>query len=304
MMQDKDFVGYFRKILNRVTGYDNHWPGNVGYYHENGVITFDCWCMIKAVCWSNGTIADNYTVGNYAIYNPACGIGDWTGIEILNHCTEVSEDMSNIPIGAFLLYETNGHAGVYVGGGKVIECTASWGTWKVIESDIGPNGERSYNGSYEGRWYQWGKLPCVEYTSPREGFQVGDIVTITYGAKVYGSDSYFADWVYGTPLKITQLYGDRAVVSNDQYIIGAVSTKDLLPYEAPQIEEPQPEPEPEPEPWHPATPEPEPQDPPEDEKPTDPDEKTEEEVSWLVRLIRAICEVILEVLGKGKDKKV
>ena len=281
-MTDVYFLEVLNKILNRATGYYSVYPYNVGYYHANGVITFDCWCMIKAICWSNGTIADNYRVGNYAIYNPAAGLGDWTGREILDHCTDVSGDMSNIQAGEYLLYEGDSHAGIYVGDGHVIECTTGWGMNCVMQSDIDNAGRSFYRGLQRGRWYRHGKLPFVEYSKP---FKVGDVVTIVQGAKVYGTDIYFASWVYDTPLLLTQLIGDRAVVCDDEYVIGAVSTKDLRIYEKP-VEKPE-------EPLHPAPKPPE----------TEPnDEPVDETIGWfkkyVIGLIKELLQVIVDVFKK------
>lgn len=287
-MTDRKFIEVLNKILARKTGYNNSFPYNLGYYHSSGVQTFDCWNLIKAICWTNGTIADNYTVGKYAIYNPASGLGDWTGKQILDHCSEVSGDMSDIDAGEYLLYEGDGHAGVYVGDGHVIECTVGWGMNCVMQSDIDGSGRSFYRGVQRGRWYRHGKLPFVEYTT----FSEGDVVTINDGAKVYGTNIYFAKWVYGQPLTITQLLGDRAVVNNKEYCIGAVSTNDLTPYKEPET----------PEPFHPATPVEPPEEAP---KPPDTEPEPTEPINWfekyVIGLIRGLFETIAEIFGGKKN---
>lgn len=164
-MTDQEFLTCLDTILNRDTRYNNHWPYNVGYY-DGIFLSFDCWNLVKAIDWSNGTISDNWTVGNYAVYNPSAALGDWTGREIMDHCLQVSTDMNNIIPGEFLLYEGDGHAGVYVGGGNVVECTVSWGVNRVILSQIGKNGKRSFRDVAQGRWYQHGRLPFVTYKEP------------------------------------------------------------------------------------------------------------------------------------------
>lgn len=165
-MTDKNFLQCLDVILNRDTRYNNRWPYNVGYY-DGIFLTFDCWNLVKAIDWTNGAIADNWTVGNYAAYNPAAALGDWTGREIMDHCLQVSTDMNNIIPGEFLLYEGDGHAGVYVGAGNVVECTISWGVNRVILSQIGKNGKRSFRDVAQGRWYQHGRLPFVTYEEPQ-----------------------------------------------------------------------------------------------------------------------------------------
>lgn len=165
-MKDKEFIECLDTILNRDTRYNNHWPYNVGYY-DGIFLTFDCWNLVKAIDWSNGAIANNWTVGNYAVYNPSAALGDWTGRQIMDHCDKVSTNMSSILPGEFLLYEGDGHAGVYVGDGHVVECTVSWGVNRVILSDISKNGVRSFRDIKQGRWYQHGRLPFVDYEEPQ-----------------------------------------------------------------------------------------------------------------------------------------
>lgn len=165
-MTDKEFLNCLDIILNRDTRYNNHWPYNVGYY-DGIFLTFDCWNLVKAIDWSRGAIANNWTVGSYAVYDPSAALGDWTGRQIMDHCSCVSTDMSSILPGEFLLYEGDGHAGVYVGEGHVVECTVSWGVNRVILSDITKNGVRSFRDIKQGRWYQHGRLPFVIYEEPQ-----------------------------------------------------------------------------------------------------------------------------------------
>lgn len=284
-MKDSDLIQALRTILGRATRYNNTYPYNLGYY-DGSAISFDCWCMVKALVWSGGTIADNWRVGNFAIYNPATGLGDWDGLGILNACQDVSYDMSNVQAGEYLLLEGNGHAGIYMGDGKVAECTASWGTWKVVCSNMDANGNRSYNGAYESRWYAHGKLPSVEYaeiepTPSMPVFAEGDKVMVTQGAKVYGSESYFAQWIYEKPMTVYQQINDRVVFTYDGYVQGAVSAWSLIPYEEPKEEEP----------WHPSDPKPEPTEPIEEpSEPTDPSESEEQSV-W----VKVIKEIIMAI---------
>lgn len=286
-MTDKDFLNCLKTILDRKNSYNNKYPYNVGYYHgeDKGGISFDCWNLVKAICWSNGAIAKNYRVGNYAVYVPNSGLGDWTGRQILDHCSDVSGNMANIVPGEFLLYEGDAHAGVYWGDGKVIECTVGWGQNGVIMSDIDSAGRSYYKGVQRGRWYRHGKLPFVSYSEPYPKFNVGDSIMIVYGAKVYGMDIYFADFVYDMVLTVKRQDGDKVVAyKGADWYIGDVSAKDVIPYVEPEPEpEPTPEPEPEPEPE--PTPEPEP------EPTPDP------EPSFWDKVL-ATCEAIIEFLRR------
>lgn len=282
-MTDKDFLQSLRTILNRPTSYNNVYPYNVGYY--NGyTLSFDCWNLVKAICWTNGAIADNWIVGNYAICTyPATPLGDWNGKQILDACTDVSGDMAHIQDGEYLLYEGDSHAGVYFGDGKVAECTVGWGQNGVILSDIDEYGRSFFNGVQRGRWYRHGKLPFVEYSSEEYPvFNVGDEVMIVQGAKVYGTNVYFASWVYETPLIVTEQTGDRVVVCDDEYVIGAVNANDLLPYVEQKPEEP----------FHPGQPKP-------------PEDDLDKEVGWfgkfIIGLIKGLLTTITDIF-KPKEK--
>lgn len=287
-MTDKDMVQALKTILGRPTRYSNQYPYNVGYY-DGQYLSFDCWNMVKALVWSRGTVADNWRVGYYEVCDPWTGIGDFNGIQILNACSDVSYDMSNVQAGEYLLYEGNGHAGMYLGDGKVVECTASWGTWKVICTDMDDRGNRSFNGAYEGRWYAHGKLPSVEYSDPEPKpcmptYSEGEQIMVNRNAHVYGASTYFASWIYEEPMTVFQQVGDRVVFSAKGYIQGAVNAWDTSKY----VEE---------EPWHDELPEdPIEEDPLESEDPVD--EGETEHISFWTRLIKAILEVIVSVFKK------
>lgn len=107
-------------IMGRANEYGTPYPYNLGYY-DGYKITFDCHNTFKAIAWTNGEIANNYTVGTCAQYNPASGVRDWTTREMLDHCSDVSYDMSNIMPGEYLWME--GHGAMYYGNGLVCETT-------------------------------------------------------------------------------------------------------------------------------------------------------------------------------------
>ena len=300
-MKDTKLIACLQKARIRDNGYKNWYPYNLGYY-DGAKISWDCWNLVKSIDWTDGAIVDNYIVGHYALYDPNASLGDWTGREILDHCSDVSGNMANIVPGEFLLYEGDSHAGVYIGDGHVIECTVGWGQNGVIQSDIDSLGRSFFRGVQRGRWYRHGKLPFVEYGEPYPIFKVGDKVTINEGAKVYGTIVYFASWVYETVLTVKEQTGDRVVVYDGEYCIGAVSAYDVQLYEEPMHPGTQFPPEDEP------PEEPTPEDPPEDEKPPasdDEDTELDKEVGWFKKfitdLIRGLLEVIRDVF-KPKEK--
>jgi peptidoglycan hydrolase-like protein with peptidoglycan-binding domain len=56
------------------------------------------------------------------------------------------------------------HTGIYLGNGKVFECTTGWGTKKCIISDIDSKGTRSYKGVKNLKWTYHGKLKWIDYS--------------------------------------------------------------------------------------------------------------------------------------------
>ena len=81
------------------------------------VFGFDCVCLIKAVLW--GWNGDNKGYGG-AVY-ASNGVPDIGTESIINKCTNVSTNFNGIIPGALVWME--GHVGIYIGNGMVIECT-------------------------------------------------------------------------------------------------------------------------------------------------------------------------------------
>lgn len=163
MMTLQKFKEAMKKLVDRPNSlYSNEFPHNCCYY-DGTYITADCNNVIKSICWSNGKCADNYTKGKY-YYSPNAEMGDWTGQQILDHCTDVSSDFSQIEDGEFLYMWNNGswHCGVYYGNGTVFESTPLWADG-IQFSQIDIYGNRLYGGKSYGRWEKHGKLNFVEY---------------------------------------------------------------------------------------------------------------------------------------------
>lgn len=136
---------------------------------------FDCVCLIKAALglW-NADKSKQY--GGTQVNKEANGISygpdhvpDVGADGIVKYMQHVSTDFSNIIPGEVVWM--SGHVGVYVGDGKVIECTPKW-TNDVQYSNLGNLGYKT------GNWRTWtkhGRLPWVEYKSmpsvekPKEG---------------------------------------------------------------------------------------------------------------------------------------
>lgn len=121
---------------------------------------FDCVCLIKALLWGwNGDVTDVHGGAEYG----SNGVPDINDGQMLQVCTDVSKDFSKIQVGEYLW--TDGHCGIYVGGGKAVECTYRWSdgvqVTDVFNIAVGSN----HVGRY---WKKHGKLPYIVYEAEEE----------------------------------------------------------------------------------------------------------------------------------------
>lgn len=116
---------------------------------------FDCVGLIKGVLWGwNGNTERIYGGADYASH----GVADINADTMISKCSAVSEDFSNISIGEAVWIP--GHIGVYIGGGKVVECSPQWRNGVQITS--------------KRKWQKHGKLPYITYSTEKEE----DVVSI------------------------------------------------------------------------------------------------------------------------------
>lgn len=123
---------------------------------------FDCICLLKGILW--GWCGDVNGVYGGAGYGEN-GVSDISETNMINYCSKVSNDFSNIEQGEMLYYNVNGntHAGIYIGDGLAVECTNEWKNGVQITAvlNIVDIGEKAgYNGR---RWTKHGKLPYFAY---------------------------------------------------------------------------------------------------------------------------------------------
>lgn len=121
---------------------------------------FDCVNLVKAILW--GWVADpNAKTSQGERFGGAeprsNGVGDWTVDEMLEHCSDVSDDMTTVRPGEMLWMK--GHVGIYVGSGQAVECTGSAG--KVVKRSVSAQS-----------WKKHGKLPSVDYKDETTVYRV------------------------------------------------------------------------------------------------------------------------------------
>lgn len=110
---------------------------------------FDCVGLIKGVLWGwNGDAERLYGGADYA----SNGVPDVNADTMIARCKDVSTDFPNIEVGEAVWIP--GHIGVYIGDGKVVECTPQWRNGVQITS--------------KRKWQKHGKLPYIIYSSRRD----------------------------------------------------------------------------------------------------------------------------------------
>lgn len=173
---------------------------------------FDCVCLIKGCIggWNadnaktyGGTVLHSATAEEKKKYGASLVYGedripDLSADGMIKVCTDVSTDFSNIVAGEMV--HMAGHVGVYIGDGKVIECSPKWANGVQI-SYLGNIGYK--NGNYR-IWKSHGKLPWVDYGAETKVAEKKETVrkhrvvrgdTLSAIAKKYGTnvDKLLAD---------------------------------------------------------------------------------------------------------------
>lgn len=116
---------------------------------------FDCVCLIKGVLWGwSGDKSKIYGGAKYATN----GVPDADANAMINLCSEVSTDFSNVEVGEAVW--TNGHIGVYIGNGLAVECTPAWKNRVQITAC-----NCSKSGYNTRKWKKHGKLPYIDYAT-------------------------------------------------------------------------------------------------------------------------------------------
>lgn len=143
---------------------------------------FDCVCLIKGILW--GWKGNSNAIYGGAVYN-SNGVPDKNADQIMDYCSEISTDFSNIIPGEIV--HMSGHVGIYIGDGLVVECTPIWKDGVQITAVGNIERKTGYNTR---TWVNHGKLNFIDYvlqakittetsvSSPNNELKVGDKVKI------------------------------------------------------------------------------------------------------------------------------
>ena len=187
IFSSEEFIRRLKWLVNEVPTV--YYSGkNWSKLNSKGYWQFDCVVSIKSILWQFKADKKLDRGGTIYKYN---GVADFTCNGGLDHCTDVSKDFTNLVAGEYLCMKDTryNHSGIYLGNGKVFECTTAWKTKKCIISDIGKDGTRTLNGVKNLKWTYHGKLEYINYEeTPKEKYKIGDFVKINGVYKSSTSD--------------------------------------------------------------------------------------------------------------------
>ena len=170
LFTSKQFVERFKWLVNDVP--NKYYSGKLwlDYDKSDGKFRMDCVLSVKGIFW--GFTANKNKDRGGAVYK-SNGVGDFSCNGALDYCSDVSTNFKHLVAGEYLCMKglisdkkPVNHTGIYLGNGKVFECTScrTWGVKKCIISDIDSQGTRSYKGKKCLRWTYHGKLKWVDYS--------------------------------------------------------------------------------------------------------------------------------------------
>lgn len=127
---------------------------------SNDSFGFDCVNLIKGILWGwNGNIDKVY---GGAVFK-SNGVPDYAANEFFNLCCGISSNFKGIKPGCIVWMQ--GHVGVYVGNGEVIECTPSFKNCVQVTKIINCGGSKTGNWRI---WSKWGFCPFIDYSEDVE----------------------------------------------------------------------------------------------------------------------------------------
>lgn len=176
-----------------------------------GQTVSDCVGLIKGYCmWSDKQDKPVYRAD--LDYN--------TGM--MYNAATVKGGICTIPDRAGICVYMQGHVGVYVGDGWVIECAGGRGAVRTPLSGQGAT-----------KWTRWFECPFIDYKTANKpnkpsdsALKIGDRVQVKEGAGTWRGGR-FAGWVYDDTFVLMELKGERAVIGRGGRVTGAVNVKNL-----------------------------------------------------------------------------
>ena len=166
IMTNYDLINRMKELLNEPNYYGSggsNWSSFI-----NGGWYVDCTCSIKAILWGGRFIPENRGKPHAGCNYGSNGVPDFTPSSCVAWTNATKGNFKTLVPGEILLMTSQGHAGLYIGNGQVIEVTPAWtgGNPGCQISQIGKNGERIKNGRQVLSWEYHGKIPVIDYVNP------------------------------------------------------------------------------------------------------------------------------------------
>jgi len=215
IMTNYDLIDRMKELLNEPNFYGSGgnqwstWQDGRGWY-------VDCTCSIKAILWGGRFIQANRGKPHAGCNYGSNGVPDFTPASCVEWTNATRGNFGNLVPGEILLMTSQGHAGLYIGGGNVIEVTPAWtgGTPGCQVSQIGANGERVKNGSRCLTWEWHGFIPVIDYVNPSPtpaptptpsgNFNIGDEVILNGPIYTSSDAASPANVIYNKQTQITR----------------------------------------------------------------------------------------------------
>lgn len=166
-----DLVKFAKNICKEFTRYE---LGGIGRYAPDGARIIDCIGLVKCFMWHD------YHQNNASYYGKTC---DDFNCEQFFALAKKKGRIEMIPEVPGLIVYQQGHVGVYIGNGEVIEATASFGG-KVVKSYFKGN----HKGNKRTTWTHYFYMPGLTYdTKPLPKEEVPKEVILKVINGVYGN---------------------------------------------------------------------------------------------------------------------
>lgn len=135
-------------------------------YNGESVKVHDCVGLVKGYLWCDGP--EDTT----PVYNAA---QDLSANSMRNAC-KINGEIATMPEIPGLLVFYNGHVGVYIGGGEVVECRSR--KYGVVKTRLADR-----------PWTSWGYCPYITYEAPTQKTVSIELPVLKKGAKGYSVKS-------------------------------------------------------------------------------------------------------------------